>query len=85
MTHILLKVGEGLGKPGRPYIVTITYVGYFADKEEFERHDEPIKIELGSEDVPYGLWRAIEHMRKGEKSQVMIKPKWGFGHGPTQD
>lgn len=33
---------------------------------------------LGDPKVPYGLWRAIEHMRKGETSRVMIKPRYGF-------
>ena len=33
----ILEVGDGLGKPGRPYIVTVTYVGYFKDKVEFVR------------------------------------------------
>lgn len=34
---------------------------------------------LGDESLPFGLWRSIEHMRKGEKALIMIKPKWGFG------
>jgi hypothetical protein len=26
----ILEIGENLGKPGRPFIVTITLQGYFA-------------------------------------------------------
>ena len=33
--------------------------------------------------MPYGLWRAIEHMRKGEKARVMIKPAYGYGYIET--
>lgn len=33
--------------------------------------------------MPHGLWRSIEHMRKGEKSLIMIKPKWGYGYKPA--
>ena len=33
---------------------------------------------LGDPKIPYGLWRAIEQMRRGEKSKVMIKPKYGY-------
>ena len=38
---------------------------------------------LGDPKVPYGLWRAIEHMRKGEKSRIMIKALEGFGKPET--
>ena len=58
----------------------VTFVGYFADKQEFVRQDEQTAIILGDPTVPYGFWKAIEHMRKGEKALVMIKPKWGFNH-----
>lgn len=34
---------------------------------------------LGDPKVPYGLWRAIEHMRKGEKSRIMLKGAQGYG------
>jgi FKBP-type peptidyl-prolyl cis-trans isomerase 2 len=60
--------------------VTITYVGYFADKTEFVRQDEPVKVILGDPAFPYGLWKSIEHMRRGEKALVTIKPKWGYRH-----
>jgi FKBP-type peptidyl-prolyl cis-trans isomerase 2 len=35
-------------------------------------------LTLGDDRLPYGLWKAIEHMRKGEKALVMIKPKYGY-------
>jgi FKBP-type peptidyl-prolyl cis-trans isomerase len=61
-------VGEGLGKPGRPYEVTVSYKGYFSDKVVFEdRSEEMVKLTLGDETVPYGLWKSIENMRRGEK------------------
>jgi len=31
---------------------------------------------LGDLAIPYGLWRAIEHMRKGERAKIMVKPKY---------
>lgn len=45
-----------------------------------ERQDEQVQMTLGDPAVPYGLWKAIEHMRRGEKALVTIKPKWGFRH-----
>lgn len=38
---------------------------------------------LGDPKVPYGLWRAIEHMRKGEKARIMIKAPYGYAHTET--
>ena len=38
---------------------------------------------LGDPKVPYGLWRAIEHMRKGEKARVMVKAPYGYAHIET--
>jgi hypothetical protein len=28
--------------------------------------------------LPYGLWKSIEHMRKGEISRIMCKPKHAY-------
>ena len=47
--------------------------------------DKPIQITLGDSRLPYGLWKSIEHMRKGEKSRVMIKPKWGYNCEKNRD
>lgn len=38
---------------------------------------------LGDPRVPHGVWRAIEHMRKGEKAKVMVKAAYGYGHTET--
>lgn len=38
-----------------------------------------MQLQLGDNRVCYGLWRAIEHMRKGEKSRIMVKPSYGYG------
>lgn len=112
-----MVAGENsVGKPGKPYIVSVTLLGYFAPiktvtasaviegpseinsikdvSEVHERiasddikgrgdifvdHEEtPIKLTLGDDRLPIGLWKSIEHMRKGEKSRIMIKPKHGY-------
>ena len=38
---------------------------------------------LGDPKIPHGLWRAIEHMRKGERARVMVKAAYGYGHQDT--
>ena len=49
----------------------------FIDKQE------PFQMTLGDPKVPYGLWRALEHMRKGERARIMVKAAYGFGHIET--
>lgn len=124
MTKTILVAGanDGLGKPGKPYIVTVGLLGYFAKKEElvgevgeeagvapetkkvtakhiriaadvlqergevFVDHEEkPIKLTLGDDRLPYGLWKSIEHMRKGEKARIMIKPAWGYNSDKNRE
>ena len=85
VTKEIMETGADLGKPGRPYIVKISYRAYFAGGEEFDRHDTPVYMALGDDRVIYGLWRAIEHMRRGEKSKIMIKPRWGWGREVDQE
>lgn len=42
--------------------------------------NDTIEIELGDNKVPFGLWKAIQEMRKGETSLIMVKPKYGYAH-----
>jgi FKBP-type peptidyl-prolyl cis-trans isomerase 2 len=57
----------------------VTFEGYFADGLVFIKQETPVNIILGDHRTPYGLWKAIEHMRRGEKAKVMIKPRWAYG------
>ena len=41
---------------------------------------EPFELELGDERIPHGLWKAIEHMRKGEKARIMVKAAYGYAY-----
>lgn len=51
--------------------------------EIFLDKPEPFELILGDPKVPYGLWRAIEHMRKGERARIMVKAAYGYGHRET--
>ncbi|TNV85630.1 hypothetical protein FGO68_gene3643 [Halteria grandinella] len=84
VTKEILETGQGLGKPGRPYEVLIDYTAKFSDGQIFDEGTN-VSLTLGDEAVPYGLWKAIEHMRKGEKSLIMVKPKHAFGRPEGQD
>ena len=51
----------------------------------FDEPEGEVKITLGDDRIPIGLWKAIEHMRRGEKSLISIKPKWAFGREEIRD
>ena len=48
--------------------------------DHLSNNHPPIQLTLGDDRLPYGLWKSIEHMRKGELAKVMIKPKWGYNY-----
>jgi hypothetical protein len=51
----------------------------------FSESPGPVQWVLGDDRLPRGLWKAIEQMRKGETSEIMIKPKSAFGHPDYQE
>ena len=75
-----MKVGEGLHKPGKPYIVMVHALGYTKSKFCFLPLKQNVKMTLGDARLPSGLWKSIQHMRKGEIAKIWIKPgEFGFG------
>jgi len=68
------------------FLVTIIYKAYFFDHTLFDSsNDKPIQISLGDISWPEGLWKGILEMRKGEKSKIKIKKKYGFGRKQNVD
>ena len=62
--------------------MSIILKAYFmkeSDKPFWDTQGGAIKITLGDDSLPYGLWKSIELMRRAEKSLIMVKPKWGYG------
>ncbi|TNV81229.1 hypothetical protein FGO68_gene13209 [Halteria grandinella] len=79
VTKEILEVGEGVKKPSRYAIASITYKCYFFDHTEIESVDAPVKMSIGEGMWPEGLWKAVERMRQNERSKVRIKKKrYGF-------
>lgn len=37
-----------------------------------------LNLTLGDERIPHGLWKSIEHMRRGERARIMVKPRWAY-------
>ena len=82
----IVQVGDGLDKPGRPYIVEVKAKGWVSDNEQvFVEHEKPVFITLGDAWLPKGLWKSIEHMKKGEQSKIKIMPgEFSFEEKQTQ-
>jgi FKBP-type peptidyl-prolyl cis-trans isomerase len=79
-------VGEGIKRPKMNYVVSVIYKAYFFEHTEFDSsNDEAVQISLGDISWPEGLWKGIEEMRKGEKSKIKIKKKYGFGRKENVD
>jgi hypothetical protein len=134
VTKTIIETGNSLtGKPGRPFIVKVSLLGYFAPGEHaanpestdettkkvtdkhirvaaddikergeifLDNYDEliegtprkdqidrtkPIQLTIGDDRLPEGLWKAFEHMRKGERARIMVKPKHGYGKSEVQE
>ena len=43
----ILEVGKDLGKPGRPFVVTVSYIGYFAKEKDGKYAKDNIECERG--------------------------------------
>jgi len=54
----ILEVGEGLSKPGKPYIVTVELKGWLEGGEVF-LETKTVDLVLGDTTLPGGLWRSI--------------------------
>lgn len=76
----VLQEGDDKGweTPREEAQVTIKLSGQVVDGNEFEPEHE-LSFVVGEEQVPEGLDAAVSSMKKGEKSQFVIKPKYAFG------
>lgn len=64
----------------------VHYVGGVQGEEPVDDHweGEPVKLRLGTGDVPRGIDEALYEMQVGEERTVVIPPEKGFGeHDPA--
>jgi len=77
----ILEIGHGLSKPENYDFVTISYEAFFIDKTNIRvLFDKNEKCEFYLNDpskIP-GLKTCISSMRKEEKSEFVIKPKYAY-------
>lgn len=62
----------------------IDYKAYFSDRTVFDEGVN-VQLQLGDDAVPFGLWKAIEHMRRDERALIMMKPRQAFNRAENQD
>jgi len=72
--------GEGYDQPNDGSRVEIELKGTLPDGTVFD--ERKVEFELGEgldQDIPKGVELALEKMKKGETSELSIKPAYGFG------
>jgi len=82
LTIITVQEGDSGAKDGD--IVWVQYTGKLTDGTQFDSSvgKEPIRFTLGRGEVIKGWDEGIQGMKIGEKRQLIIPPKLGYGeHG----
>lgn len=77
----MITKGEGV-TPEKGQEVTVNYVGRLEDGTIFDQsedHGEPLKINIGTGQVIEGWDKGIMAMQLGEKADLVIKSKYGYG------
>ena len=77
----MISAGEG-DCPTQGQEVTVNYEGRLEDGSVFDRsadHGEPLKIRIGEGQVIEGWDKGIMAMKLGEKADLVIKSKYGYG------
>lgn len=77
----MITRGEG-EKPQQGQEVTVNYQGRLEDGTIFDQsadHGEPLKINIGTGQVIEGWDQGIMAMQLGEKADLVISSKYGYG------
>merc|ERR1712060_450467 len=83
VTKEIITIGDTKAKPNFGWLCKIKYVAYFYDKTIFDTSPEngegTVELFIGDISWPEGLWKGMQHMRKGERAKIRIAKKHGFG------
>merc|ERR1712117_1008101 len=75
--------GDGLDHPNDGAMVDVQFKGtMFGDNDKKAFDDRTIKFNVGDGldvDIPVGLETGICRMKKGERAEIAVDPKYGFG------
>lgn len=77
----MIRAGEG-ETPEQGQEVVVNYEGRLEDGAVFDAskdHGEPLKLNIGTGQVIEGWDKGIMAMKLGEKADLVIKPKYGYG------
>mmetsp|Transcript_3679 Transcript_3679/g.6259 ORF Transcript_3679/g.6259 Transcript_3679/m.6259 type:complete len:265 (-) Transcript_3679:865-1659(-) len=78
----VIKAGEDDLLPEKGQEITVNYEGRLEDGTVFDRsadHGEPLKIRIGEGQVIEGWDQGIMTMKLGEKADLVIQSKYGYG------
>ena len=78
----LVHPGTGFRKPGPFFLVQCIYELYFeSDGALIEStNGAPVDIAMNDPTWPYGLRRAVQHMRKTERAKIILKGRRAFAN-----
>lgn len=80
---IIYTIEEGDGKSlAEGYYAKVHYTGYFKNGEIFDtsvEKEEPIRVQLGKNQVIKGWEEALKTMREGDKARIIIPPELAYG------
>ncbi|KAF5283232.1 hypothetical protein FQA39_LY17379 [Lamprigera yunnana] len=77
--RLIIDVGEGYSSPNEGAHVEVHLEGKYNDRTFENRHISFCLGEGVEESVIEGVEKALEKFKKGEKSKLIIKPKYAFG------
>ncbi|MGM0613556.1 MAG: FKBP-type peptidyl-prolyl cis-trans isomerase [Bacteroidota bacterium] len=79
----IYTVKEGKGRQlSEGYVAKVHYTGYFEDGEVFDtsvEREDPIRVQLGKDQVIKGWEEALKTMRVGDKARIIIPPELAYG------
>ena len=75
-----LKEGHGIRRPSASGVVYVNYTGRLIDGTVFDTTEgQPLPALFTVRDLIMGFQVALVRMREGDKFEVFIPAKWGYG------
>jgi len=80
VTKRTFESGDGLDHPNDGAMVDVEFKGKYSGNKEFDNRSIKFNIGDGLDvDIPVGLETGICRMKKGERAELTVDPKYGFG------
>ncbi|XP_077994137.1 peptidyl-prolyl cis-trans isomerase FKBP4-like [Glandiceps talaboti] len=81
----IVESGDGWQNPNDEGTVTVHVTGTYEDNTFDDREVTFIMGEGNAQSIPQGIEIALQKMKKGEKSQLTLKPEYAFGASGNEE